>query len=306
MAHLMRTQPYMVHTTFQYGGAQGKRHRLREAMIWEDDEAYYNPPQGLLRFEVDIPEDLVYPNGADGVDPATGTLDFARRHSVAQHFALVHHQLAQIRDALALARALGRVLILPRLVCGLDRYWAPHDGIIPGSATRLPLLECPADHVIDLERMGKPETTLREHTLLCNPRTPKAVLDGARGEAIRDRIGWDEGAYGQLQARRAGRALAERLRAAHGERGDGGGGGVTTTVLELSGPLPDYRAVLPKEELVQFEETLQSYASLWCCNMPPGGRGPGHVWYDFLWDVVPHRDRHGRVWDSGWTPKMGP
>ena len=42
MAHLMHAHPYMVHTTFQYGGAQGKRHRLREAMIWEDDEAYYS------------------------------------------------------------------------------------------------------------------------------------------------------------------------------------------------------------------------------------------------------------------------
>ena len=28
--------PYSVHTTFQYGGAPGKRHRLREAMLWED------------------------------------------------------------------------------------------------------------------------------------------------------------------------------------------------------------------------------------------------------------------------------
>jgi hypothetical protein len=30
MAHLMHTTPYMVHATFQYGFAQGKRHRLRE------------------------------------------------------------------------------------------------------------------------------------------------------------------------------------------------------------------------------------------------------------------------------------
>jgi hypothetical protein len=30
MAHLMRREPFMVHTTFQYAGAEGKRHRLRE------------------------------------------------------------------------------------------------------------------------------------------------------------------------------------------------------------------------------------------------------------------------------------
>ena len=108
----------------------------------------------------------------------------AKRASVDQHFALVHHQLTQIRNALALAQELGRILILPRLVCGLDRWWAPHSGIIPGSAARLPLLECPADHVIDLERMGKPETVLREAGFLCNPRTPLAVLKSSATEAV--------------------------------------------------------------------------------------------------------------------------
>ena len=37
-------EPYSVHTTFQYGGADGKRHRLREATMWEDDPSYYDPP----------------------------------------------------------------------------------------------------------------------------------------------------------------------------------------------------------------------------------------------------------------------
>ena len=32
-----------VHTTFQYGGAPGKRHRLREAMLWHDEPKYYAP-----------------------------------------------------------------------------------------------------------------------------------------------------------------------------------------------------------------------------------------------------------------------
>lgn len=41
MAHIMNEHPFMVHTTFQYGGAQGKRHRLRESMMWEDEPDYY-------------------------------------------------------------------------------------------------------------------------------------------------------------------------------------------------------------------------------------------------------------------------
>jgi hypothetical protein len=58
--------------------------------------------------------------------------------------------MLQLRHALALATILGRTLILPRLWCGLDRYWAPHAGTIPGARTTLPFA-CPADHVLRLE-----------------------------------------------------------------------------------------------------------------------------------------------------------
>lgn len=63
MAHLMHDHPYMVHTTFQYGGAQGKRHRLRESMMWEDSSEYYSAD--FLTFEPDLPYDLVYPKGGE-------------------------------------------------------------------------------------------------------------------------------------------------------------------------------------------------------------------------------------------------
>ena len=134
---------------------------------------------------------------------------------------------------------------------------------------------------------------LREHSLLCNPRVPAHVLAGARSEALIELPGLGEG---ESTAQFAGRTLAERLLHVHAD----------TTVLELSGPLPDYRSVLPVAEVGDFEHRLQSYASLWCCNHPPGGKGAGHIWYDFLWDILPHSDRHGREWKNGWTPIMGP
>lgn len=37
-----QVKPYVVHTTFQYGGSAGKRHRLREAMLWVDPPEYYS------------------------------------------------------------------------------------------------------------------------------------------------------------------------------------------------------------------------------------------------------------------------
>ena len=292
MAHLMHQHPYMVHTTFQYGGAQGKRHRLRESMMWEDEPEYYAAPSFLV-YEPDLPYKLVYPHG--GKVEADGTQDFKLRTSVDEHFALVHHQLTQIRNAFALAKQLGRVLILPRLVCGLDRWWAPHSGIIPGSAARLPLLECPADHVIDLERIGKPEKYMREASFLCNPRTPASVLRSTVTAPARLSGSVLPDGSNAAEVRVEGLALVEGLKR-HADK----------KVLRLEQPPPDYRALLPAKEVEPFENTMRGYAGLWCCNRPPGGRGAGHIWYDFLSDVVPHKDRFNRRWEEKWFPKMGP
>eukprot|EP00322_Chrysochromulina_rotalis_P023276 CAMPEP_0115844046 /NCGR_PEP_ID=MMETSP0287-20121206/8629_1 /TAXON_ID=412157 /ORGANISM="Chrysochromulina rotalis, Strain UIO044" /LENGTH=653 /DNA_ID=CAMNT_0003297765 /DNA_START=130 /DNA_END=2091 /DNA_ORIENTATION=+ len=296
MSHLMHEHPYMVHTTFQYGGAQGKRHRLREAMMWEDEPDYF--AQNYLVYEPDLPYNLVYPKG--GKVGEDGTQKFDLHGSVEQHFQLVHHQLTQIRNALALAKALDRILILPRLVCGLDRWWAPHSGIIPGSAARLPLLECPADHVIDLERIGKPEKVVREASFLCNPRTPAAVLRSQSNVSIAPVSSFKVAADGSngAEARTQGLPVVQRLRSEFS----------SARVLRLTTLPPDYRAILPESEISSFEVTMRGYAGLWCCNRPPGGRGAGHIWYDFLHDVLPHKDRFNRRWDAAtpWYPKMGP
>ena len=42
MYQQLRLEPYAVHTTFQYAGTEGKRHRLREAMVFYDPPDYYN------------------------------------------------------------------------------------------------------------------------------------------------------------------------------------------------------------------------------------------------------------------------
>lgn len=138
MADKLGQQPYVVHATFQFSGTHGKRHRLREALLWDvDPPAYYDPPGGLLTYAPDVPRPLL--------DAAAGSLD--------GHFALVNHQLVQVRDALALAQALGRALVVPKLHCGWDRWWAPHNGRIPNSNLDLPYL-CPMDHVLDPEARG--------------------------------------------------------------------------------------------------------------------------------------------------------
>ena len=112
MAQRNGWEPYSIHTTYQYAAAAGKRHRLREAGVWIDPPEYYDPPGGLLRFDIDQPAGMVKPAGG---------------MTVKGHIDLVSHQLRQIRAALALATALKRVLVLPAVICGYDKYWGPLD-----------------------------------------------------------------------------------------------------------------------------------------------------------------------------------
>ena len=181
----VKQQPYVVHATFQFSGTHGKRHRMREAMLWDvDPPEYYDPPGGFLTFRADVPAALLN----------------ASALSVEGHFALVNHQIRQVRDALALAQVLRRTLIVPPLYCGWDRWWAPHGGRIPNSLTQLPYL-CPMvrplppplamrmthahalqDHVFDVEVWSKTlpadeageSIGFREYSILENPRMSQA------------------------------------------------------------------------------------------------------------------------------------
>ena len=144
--------------------------------------------------------------------------------------------------------------------------------------------------------MGKPEKILREASMLCNPRTPAAVLASTATVDVKlpgPKVSAD--GSNAAEARVDGSALVQRLR-----------GSADVKVLRLASVPPDYRAIMSASEAERFEGTLRGYAGLWCCNRPPGGRGAGHIWYDFLWDVIPHRDRFNRRWDDKWFPKMGP
>ena len=63
----------------------------------------------------------------------------------------VRFAVMQVRTAMAIASSLKRTLVIPQLWCGMDRWWAPHDGNIPGSSLQLPF-PCPMDHIFDLEQ----------------------------------------------------------------------------------------------------------------------------------------------------------
>ncbi|KAI7726973.1 hypothetical protein M8C21_011398 [Ambrosia artemisiifolia] len=168
MYQQLRLEPYAVHTTFQYAGTEGKRHRLREAMVFYDPPEYYDSPGGFLTFKPSIPKSLLL----DG------------EHNLETHFTLVNYQIKQIRTALAIASILNRTLVMPPVWCRLDRLWFPHPGVITGSMTRQPFI-CPLDHVFEVHTMLKalpieefgPGINIREYSFFDNPLMPAQVKD---------------------------------------------------------------------------------------------------------------------------------
>jgi arabinosyltransferase len=95
-------EPYAVHTTFQYAGTEGKRHRLREAMQFFDPPSYYDTPGLSLSlshchvcFQIEIFICLFELTGGymsfKPRIPKKLLLDGA--HTVDSHFALVNYQV---------------------------------------------------------------------------------------------------------------------------------------------------------------------------------------------------------------------
>jgi hypothetical protein len=47
-------QPYALHATFQFAGTPGKRHRMREFMLFDDPPEYYDHKVGFVSFQVSM------------------------------------------------------------------------------------------------------------------------------------------------------------------------------------------------------------------------------------------------------------
>jgi hypothetical protein len=308
LPHKLGQRPYALHTTYINSMDEGKRHRLREAMAFEDPPSYYDVR--VLSYTPDVPARLYAPRRYSLAAPPS-----LPQFTVAEHFALVHHQLAQLRNALALANATGRLLVLPRLVCGLDRFFYRHDGVSPGSSMHPPLWNCPADMVLALQRGIKPspERFVREASFLDNPRLPAQFAQVGATVEVSLETGAGVGGGAQL-SRRAEVLAALSSPAASAAR-----------VVTIAGTPPDLQAWMAPAEYASFEAHIRNWADFWCCariedHLPPDMlrrvTGPGHHWelplkakthvfFDLFWDKVPHTDQVGRTWTSAWRPIPG-
>lgn len=294
MFEKQKLEPYVVHATFQYSGTEGKRHRMREALLWQDAPEYYDPSGGLLTYAPDIPDELL---------KASGTVE--------GHFKLVNHQLLQIRNALAVAQQLGRTLVMPKLWCGFDRWWAPHNGKIPGSHTELPFL-CPMDHVFEVETWLRPmpeneagpNVDFREYSFFDNPSVPNKVLDSEVTVELVDACGG-----GAECSQGGGQAAPKSVKKIVAEKNFSDVNVVQllenhkdAKVLKFSTMVGAFSGFEDPQKKEQFSNRLKKYAGLWCCIHAH----PGHIWYDMEFDVIPHKDRHNRLWEKPWEPTAGP
>ncbi|KAG9139979.1 hypothetical protein Leryth_010505 [Lithospermum erythrorhizon] len=255
MYHQLRLQPYAVHTTFQYAGTEGKRHRLREGMVFYDPPEYYDPPGGLLTFKPSIPKSLLL----DG------------NHSIEAHFSLVNYQMKQIRTALYIASLLGRTLVMPPLWCRLDRLWFGHPGTLEGSMTRQPFL-CPMDHVFEVHVMLSnmeesefgPAINIREYSLFENPAMPPQVKDSWLDVHL-----CQEGSPGcQISKGSVERGILQFPKRS-----------TDATFKRIFAPFKDVKKTEDK-----LRNRLKRYTGIWCCVE---NRTPGHIYYDMYWDEKP-------------------
>ena len=177
-------KPLVVHTTYQFSQARGKRQRLREHGLWLlDDAAYYGgianeAGEGDAELKSGSPESagpgarfkFVAMDVNDG--PPKRLIASA---SVSNHLdAAAWYRLA-VRNLLAVARATNRIAILPEITCACDRYWGNvlPECAIGGADVKPPYKSCPQDHVFNLPNMERAGVRWREHSFLENENVKK-------------------------------------------------------------------------------------------------------------------------------------
>ncbi|XWS49431.1 hypothetical protein CRYUN_Cryun12cG0003200 [Craigia yunnanensis] len=289
MYEQLRLEPYALHTTFQYAGTEGKRHRLREGMVFYDPPEYYDAPGGFLSFKPFIPKSLLL----DG------------EHNLESNFSLINYQIKQIRLALAIASLLNRscgsirflaytLKVMPPLWCRLDRLWFPHPGVLVGSMTRQPFL-CPLDHVFEVNVMLKdlpveefgPAINIREYSFLNNPLLPQQVKESWLDVQLCQE--GTEDCHASSNTSRPGllrfpkRSSEEMFKAVFSSFKE-------VKVIQFSSMQDAFLGFTGKaNERGEIQESCEAVCRyIWCCV---DNHTPGHIYYDMYWDEKP-----------GWKP----
>ncbi|GMH44239.1 hypothetical protein BSKO_12173 [Bryopsis sp. KO-2023] len=296
--------PYAIHTTFQNFGTPGKRHRFREWLLWDDPPEYFDSPKGFLLFDLDIPDDLLE-------NAAPKFPDKIWLNDTVGHFALVNHQVIQIRKAFSIARVLNRILVMPELWCGQDYIHYPHPGVPSGVDMTLPF-QCPMDHVFNAEVMVpmpdedgnqviEPFIEIRESSFLRNKRLPLSVRSSVlRVDVCKD----DDSDCGKEEEGAVrgedGHPDKLHLKSNLSEVGikKALGNLMEYKFLHFSTMLDAFGGFENPEAAEEFKNGTKDYMGQWCCVKE------GPVVYDLFPDIIPHTDSRGRVFNTTWEPRV--
>ena len=174
----LRVQPLAVHATYSLDNhdALAKTQRFREAGLWAvDDDSYFGGKYLALNGSIAPTVQAAIDKYVQQGKPA-GNIDV--------HARALTSYVAELRDALALARALGRTLVLPRWTCYCDRLWSGSDDIFhfgcmyPGAQDgKFVPFVCPMDHV--LSPTAWKGQAYRDPAFLTSPRRAAAAAGGA-------------------------------------------------------------------------------------------------------------------------------
>jgi len=251
--HLLRdVEPFAVHATFLRTQLPvGKLLRLREEGLFLDPPAHYEEGR-FLAYTPAIPLALLQqPPIARGAVPTA-------------HMALVNAQVAQFRDALAVARVLRRALVLPRMHCSCELGFGPGhvtERCDADSAISLPY-DCPADHWLEPKLWLALGWAHRERGFLENPRVPDEV-QRSRAHARKCRPGQPAGC-----CLTGATPLSEaQLRASLG--------GCEARVLELGEASGLLRGFADARAGDRFDDDVRSALSSWCCTTDPAYKAKG-------------------------------
>jgi len=163
--------PISVHMTYQFAEgrsfAYGKRQRLRQAGLWlVDEDSYYNG-----RYITVAASAATLPVREMGRDVDS-------RDAVKYHLQEARHRTSVLRTLFGIAKALGREVILPRMLCYCDFMWKEMRNCRVGGAEsmRLPF-DCPMDHVLNTPSFFENSfgVGVREPSFLSNVRIPPNV-----------------------------------------------------------------------------------------------------------------------------------
>lgn len=236
-------EPILVHTTFQFGYAAGKVHALREAHLWHDNADYYKGK--FLSFALDLPPDLLVP-------------EFVAHGKIANaHIASIRHQLSQLYRAFAIARTLGRVLILPRFMCLCERYWWYLDDCHVGSGKHLTFpFACPLDQILNTQTMADAKLDFRAWSFAEHHSAPPELTDSRYVLRLDPQTAIHEAEIA---------AVAE----AHKD----------APVIHLTSTGASFHFT-SKHDGDSFRELMKSITSVWCCW--GGGRDTVDYWQDKL------------------------